>query len=427
MKELCLEKNHKKYQPRIIDAELKNHLKAFGGVLLTGPKMCGKTWSGLNQAASSIFIDEDDNIRRASLTPELVLEGDFPRLVDEWQVVPHLWDKARRIIDRIHRPGLFIFTGSAVPVLEKTLHSGVGRFVNLQMRPMSLFESGDSSGTVSLGDLFKGKKIKPVSSSMDFKKAVYLICRGGWPTSLWVSKEAALSIPRGYLSMIIESDISRVDGVNRSPDKVRLFLRSLARNNATLAGASVLIKDMREHENNGVISADSVDSYLNALKQIFIIDEQQAWTPSLRSKTRIRSSPKRHFIDPSLAAAAMEASPEILVRDPKTAGFLFESLCYRDLQVYTAALHGKVYHYRDEKGLEADAIIQLDNGNWAAVEVKLGDFEFDNAAKHLLELKKKMAAQNEQCSFLLILTATGGAAYTRDDGVHVAPLDCLKP
>ncbi|GHU89751.1 ATPase AAA [Spirochaetia bacterium] len=415
------------YRPRLIDAELKASLKAFGGVLLTGPKMCGKTWAGINQAASSIFIDEEDNIRRASLTPELVLEGDSPRLVDEWQVVPHLWDKARRIIDRVHRPGRFIFTGSAVPVLEKTLHSGVGRFVNLQMRPMSLFESGDSTGTVSLASLFEGKKIEPVPSSLDFSKAVYLICRGGWPAALWVSEEAALSIPRGYLSMIIESDISRVDGVHRSPDKVRLFLRSLARNNATMAGASVLIKDMSEHEGNGGISADSVDSYLNALKQIFIIDEQQAWMPSLRSKTRIRSSPKRHFIDPSLAAAAMEASPDILLRDPKTAGFLFESLCYRDLQVYTTALHGKVYHYRDEKGLEADAVIQLDNGNWAGVEVKLGDFEFDSAAKHLLELKRKMADQNDQCSFLLILTATGGAAYTRDDGVHVAPLDCLKP
>ncbi|GHT84532.1 ATPase AAA [Spirochaetia bacterium] len=422
-----MEENPVSYRPRILDAELKQYLKAFGGVLLTGPKMCGKTWTGLNQAASSVYIDDEDNFRRASITPDLVLEGDYPRLVDEWQVVPHLWDKARRIIDRVHRPGLFIFTGSAVPALEKTLHSGVGRFVNLQMRPMSLFESGDSSGAVSLGALFNGEKIKPAASSLDFKKAVHLICRGGWPAGLWVTGEAALSIPRGYLSMIIESDISRVDGVTRSPDKVRLFLRSFARNSATMAGAAVLIKDMREHEEKGNISADSVDSYLNALKQIFIIDEQQAWQPSLRSKTRLRTSPKRHFIDPSLAAAAMDASPEILIRDPKTAGFLFESLCYRDLQIYAAALHGKVYHYRDEKNLEVDAVIQLDDGNWAAVEVKLGDFEFDMAAKHLLELKRKMTEQNDRCIFLLILTATGGAAYTRDDGVHVVPLDCLKP
>jgi predicted AAA+ superfamily ATPase len=411
----------------MIDGELKRYLKAFGGVLLTGPKMCGKTWAGLNQAASSIFIDDEDTIRRATLTPELVLAGDVPRLVDEWQMVPHLWDKARRIIDGAHRSGLFIFTGSAVPGLEKTMHSGVGRFVNLQMRPMSLFESGDSTGTVSLGALFKGKKIKPAPSSLDFKKAVHLICRGGWPAGLWVSKEAALALPKGYLSMIIESDISRVVGVHRSPDKVRLFLRSFARNTATMAGASVLMSDMRAHEGNAVISADSIDSYLNALKQIFIIDEQQAWLPSLRSKTRIRTSPKRHFVDPSLAAAAMDASPEMLIKDPKTAGFLLESLCYRDLQVYTAVLHGNVYHYRDEKNLEVDAIIQLDNRNRGAVEIKLGDFEFDMAAKHLLELKRKMAEQAEPCVFLLILTATGGAAYTRNDGVHVVPLDCLKP
>jgi predicted AAA+ superfamily ATPase len=292
---------------------------------------------------------------------------------------------------------------------------------------MSLFESGDSTGTVSLGALFKGKKIKPVPSFMDFKKAARLIIRVGWPANLWVGEEAALAIPRGYLSMIIESDISRVDGIHRSPDKVRLFLRSFARNTATMAGASVLMGDMRAHEENAVISADSIDSYMNALKQIFIIDEQQEWLPSLCSKTRLRTSPKRHFVDPSLAAAAMEASPEMLIGDPKTTGFLFESLCYRDLQIYTAVLHGNVYHYRDEKNLEVDAIIQLDNGNWGAVEIKLGDFEFDAAAKHLLELKRKMADQAEPCVFLLILTATGGAAYTRDDGVHVVPLDCLKP
>ncbi|MDR3199812.1 MAG: AAA family ATPase, partial [Spirochaetales bacterium] len=214
------------YRPRVIDEELKNALRAFGGVLLTGPKMCGKTWTGLNHASSSVFIDDDDNIRMAALSPELVLGGESPRLVDEWQIVPSLWDKARRSIDRTHKPGLFIFTGSAVPA-GKTLHTGTGRFVHLQMRPMSLFESGDSSGTVSLGALFAGKKIKPAASSMNFRKAVNLICRGGWPAALWVTGDAALSIPCGYLSMIIESDISRVDGVSRSPARAELLLRSL--------------------------------------------------------------------------------------------------------------------------------------------------------------------------------------------------------
>jgi predicted AAA+ superfamily ATPase len=298
---------------------------------------------------------------------------------------------------------------------------------------MSLFESGDSSGAVSLEALFMGETIKPCASSLNFSKAVYLICRGGWPAALWVDEKAALSLPRGYLEMIIESDISRVDGVSRNPAKTALLLRSLARNTATMAGASTLYRDIGEHEENARFSTDSIDNYMNALRQIFIIDDQQAWQPSLRSKTRIRTSPKRHFIDPSLAVAALGASPEMLIRDPKTTGFLFESLCYRDLQVYAQVLHGKVYHYRDEKNLEVDAVIHRDNGDWAAVEVKLGDRDFDDAAISLLKLKQKMQpvtqadAAAHGCAFLMILTATGGIAYTRDDGVHVVPLDCLKP
>ncbi|MDR3247338.1 MAG: DUF4143 domain-containing protein [Treponema sp.] len=420
----------REYRPRIMDGLLKEQLKAFGGVLLTGPKMCGKTWTGINHAGSSVFIDEDNNVQRAELSPELVLTGDPPLLVDEWQLVPRLWDKARRIIDKAHTSGLFIFTGSAVPATG-TAHTGTGRFVHLQMRPMSLFESGDSNGAVSLEALFRGEKIKPCASSLDFKKAVYLICRGGWPAGLWVDEKAALSLPRGYLQMIVESDISRVDGVSRNPARVALLLRSLARNTATMAGSSVLYRDIGEHEEKAALSSESIDSYLNALRQIFVIDEQLAWQPSLRSKTRIRTSPKRHFIDPSLAAAALGASPEMLLQDPRTTGFLFESLCYRDLQVYSQAFHGKVYHYRDEKDLEADAIIQRDDGAWAAVEVKLGDSEFDSAAKNLLKLKQKIQPladdSDRGCAFLMILTSSGGVAYTREDGVHVVPVDCLGP
>jgi predicted AAA+ superfamily ATPase len=292
---------------------------------------------------------------------------------------------------------------------------------------MSLFESGDSSGAVSLETLFKGEAVKPVPSSLDFKKAIELICRGGWPASLWVEKDAALMIPGGYLKMIIESDVSRVDGIARDPSRVRLLLCSLARNTSTVAGPTALLTDIQEHRDNAKISIDTIDNYLSALAQIFVIDEQAAWLPSLRSKTRIRTAPKRHFVDPSLAAAALDAGPDLLIRDPKTAGFLFESLCYRDLRIYTGALNGKVYHYRDETNLEVDAVVQLGGGQWAAIEVKLGSFEFDSAAANLLKLKRKMRDQVQEPSFLLILTATGGTAYTRDDGVHVVPLDCLGP
>ncbi|MDR3284364.1 MAG: DUF4143 domain-containing protein [Treponema sp.] len=425
---MTAEGSDREYRPRVIDEELERNLKAFGGVLLTGPKMCGKTWTGHNHASSSVFIDESDNLQKALLSPELVLAGDTPRLVDEWQEAPALWDKARRMIDSAQRPGLFIFTGSAVPAAGKTFHTGTGRFVHLEMRPMTLFESGDSTGAVSLGALFRGEKITPAPSSLNYQKTIKLMCRGGWPAALWVDEEAALALPRGYLNMIIESDVSRVDGVSRNPGKVELLFRSLARNSAAMAGASVLLNDMREHEHNAGISLESVDSYLNALKQIFVVDEQQAWLPSLRSKTRLRTSPKRHFVDPSLAIAALGATPELLVNDPKTAGFLFESLCYRDLNVYTGSLHGKVFHYRDEKNLEVDAILQLMDGKWAGVEVKLGSFEFDGAAKNLCKLKQKMEGQTQvPAAFLMILTAAGGLAYTREDGVHVVPLDCLKP
>jgi predicted AAA+ superfamily ATPase len=362
----------------------------------------------------------------ARLAPELALAGAAPRLVDEWQLAPVLWDKARRMIDNDGQSGRFIFTGSAVPATG-TRHTGTGRFVRLQMKPLTLFESGISSGSVSLAALFTGEKIAPAPSTLNFEKAVALICKGGWPAALWLDEEAACALPAGYLKMIIESDISRVDGVNRSPARAELLIRSLARNNATQAGTRALLSDINIHEGNNVMSEDTIESYVNALKQIFIIEDQEAWLPSLRSKTRIRTSPKRHFTDPSLAAAALGATVEMLLNEPKTAGFLFESLCYRDLTVYSQNLDGKVYHYRDEKDLEADAVIQLPNGKWGALEVKMGSFEFDKAAKSLLKLKQKMEGIVEPPQFLAILSATGSLAYTREDGVLVVPLDCLGP
>jgi predicted AAA+ superfamily ATPase len=417
------------YRSRVVDKKLEAFLKAFGGVLVVGPKWCGKSWTASNQAGSEVFIDIEDNKRRALLIPELILDGPEPRLIDEWQDAPVLWDAARRKIDMEHRPGMLIFTGSAVPDIpdeKKPSHTGTGRFARLRMRTLSLYEQNISNGKVSLSALFDGIPLQPCASEMDFSKALHLICNGGWPASFWIPDDNASMIASEYLNMVISEDISRVDGIKKDAALVRLFIRSLARNSATTVKATSLKADVALRDETD-ISEQTIRSYYEALKKIFIIEEQDAWTPSLRSRSRIRSTPKRHFADPSLAAAALGATPGILAGDLKTAGFLFESLCFRDLSVYTDALDGRVYHYRDKDDLEADIILQLPDGKWSAIEVKLGTFEFDDAANNLLKLKKKLTNETAPPSFLAIVTASGGMAWQRDDGVLVIPIDCLSP
>ena len=417
------------YQLRIADKKLEALLRVFGGVLIVGPKWCGKSWTASNQANSEVFIDVEENKRRAMLIPDAVLDGPAPRLIDEWQDAPVLWDAARRKIDREHQPGLLIFTGSAVPDIpgeKKPSHTGTGRFARMRMRPLSLYEQKISNGKASLSALFEKKPLQPCTSEMDFTKAMHLICNGGWPASFWIPEENAPMIALEYLNMVINEDINRVDGVRRDPALVQLFIRSLARNSATQVKATSLKADVAERE-GGDISEQTVRGYYEALKRIFVIEEQDAWAPSLRSRSRIRSTPKRHFTDPSLAAAALGATPAILTGDIKTAGFLFETLCFRDLSVYMDALDGKVYHYRDKDELEADIILQLPDGRWGAVEIKLGTFEFDYAADNLLKLEKKLAGETVPPSFLAIITASGGMAWQRKDGVFVIPIDCLAP
>ena len=417
------------YRTRIVDAKLEALLSVFGGVLIVGPKWCGKSWTASNQANSEVYIDIEDNKRRALLMPDVILDGPSPRLIDEWQDAPVLWDAARRKIDDEHRPGLLIFTGSAVPIISgenKPSHTGIGRFARMRMRPLSLYEEGISSGKVSLSALFEGKSFQACASDMDYEKALQLICRGGWPALFWVPEENASMVAMEYLNMVINEDISRVDGSKRDPALVQLFMRSLARNSATPVKATSLKADITERDGSD-ISEQTVRSYYEALKRIFVIEEQDAWLPSLRSRSRIRTTPKRHFTDPSLAAAALGATPGILAGDIKTAGFLFETLCFRDLSVYMDALDGKVFHYRDKDNLEGDAILQMPDGRWGAVEIKLGTFEFDYAAANLLKLKKKLADDTVSPSFLLIITASGGMAWQREDGVIVAPIDCLAP
>jgi predicted AAA+ superfamily ATPase len=413
------------YHPRLVDSKLTKLLAAFGGVLIVGPKWCGKSWTGEMFAASKIEIDREDNRRLAQLLPEEALSGENPRLIDEWQDAPILWDAARRTMDNLHQPGLFIFTGSSTPRNDKPRHTGTGRFARLMMRPMSLFETGDSSGKITFSALFEGEVVNPQKSTIDAKQAIGLICKGGWPANLWLNEQASTIVPTEYLKSLVNEDINRPDGVKKNPRLASLLLRALARNSATQVKATTLRADINRDEDD--LSEQSIRSYYDALLAIYVVVEQAAWLPSLRSKTRIRTTPKRHFVDPSLAVAALGASPGLLLRDIRTAGYLFESLCYRDFCVYADMLDGTVYHYRDESGLEADAIVALPDGRWGAIEVKLGEFEFEEAAQTLKRLKAKVLKDAGAPSFLAIVTASGGLAYTREDGVAVIPIDCLGP
>lgn len=414
------------YRPRVVDDLISKELSAFGGILITGPRSCGKSWTGFNHSRSATFMGYGNASELASLDPQSALEGEFPHLVDEWQDVPKLWGHARRNIDMGRRKGMYIFTGSSAPPLEKIQHTGIGRFATVEMRTMSLFESGNSSGAARLSGLFDTGKTETFRSDINYRKIVEQICRGGWPGALDLDNETAMRIPYQYMKSIINMDMSRIDGKRRSRTTVETVLKSLARNNATLAGYSKLAEDIR---NSGTtLSEPTLRSYLDVLKKLYIIEEQGAWHPSLRSKIRIRTAPKRHFTDPSLAAAVLGAGPDILNGDTKTAGFLFESLCYRDMSVYASALGGRVYHYRDNSELEVDQIIQLEDGRWGAAEVKMGTSDFDKAAANLIRLKEKMIeAKVREPSFLMILNVTGVAAHTRSDGIVEMPIDCIGP
>jgi predicted AAA+ superfamily ATPase len=423
---LLSEEIRRVYRPRIIDGMLSEKLSAFGGVLITGPRFCGKSWTGFKHSASAFFLGDDHINELALMDPHAVLKGGYPRLVDEWQDVPILWDIARRNIDFGLRKGMYIFTGSSLPSVDKTRHTGIGRFARLEMRTMSLYESGDSSGAVKLSELFSTGTTDIVQSELNYQKAVSLICRGGWPGALGVDDENAIQLSYDYISSVRKLDSARIDGRKRNAAIMELIMRSLARNNATTAKASVIAHDIRE--NSGEVSEQTVRSYIEYLKKICIIEEQPPWHPLLRSRIRIRTSPVRHFTDPSLAAAVLGARPEMLWKDTKTAGFLFESLCYRDLSVYASAIGGRVFHYRDNSDLEVDAVIELQDGRWGAVEVKMGRSQFDKAASNLIRMKEKMVeAEYREPSFMMILNATGGVARTRPDGVVEAPIGCLGP
>lgn len=420
--------NAKKYLPRLCDLELKNALESAGAVLIEGAKWCGKTSTGEHAAKSVLYMQDPDvrasNLALADTKPSLLLQGATPRLIDEWQVAPVLWDAVRYEVDRRGEMGSFILTGSAVPRDHAVMHTGTGRIARLKMRTMSLLESGESHGEVSLRALLEGVQEDGGSrSELGIEDYAFLVCRGGWPAGLKLKGEAALRTAADYVESLIQHDVSEVDGVEKNPERVRLLLRSLARHISTLANYATLRGDMEATSIQ--LSERTIATYLNALERIFVVEDVPAWLPSLRSKTAIRTSAKRHFVDPSIATAVMRAKPQALIEDLETFGFLFESLCTRDLRVYASHLDGDVFHYRDKSGLEADLILRLRDGRWGAIEVKLGQSAIEPAARNLLALAQRVdAVKMGAPAFLMVLTG-GTYAYRRTDGVWVVPLGCL--
>ena len=418
----------KNYLPRISDALLTRKLRHSGAVLVTGPKWCGKTSTALVASESVIYMQDPDKSEAyktaADTKPSILLGGDVPHLIDEWQMAPVLWDAVRFAVDQRQAVGQFVLTGSAVPIDNTMMHTGTGRISRLTMRTMSLYESKESNGSVSLKDLFEGKFPDMEISNLTIEQIAFSICRGGWPASVRIKDDDALELSRDYVDAIIHQDISRVDGIERNPKRVQLVLRSLARNVATTATNVTILKDMEGDES--AMTAPTLDAYLNALRRIFVIEDQPAWLPSMRSKTAIRTASKRHFTDPSIATAVLRTSPKGLLEDFNTFGFLFESLCTRDMRIYAQANDGDVYHFRDKNGLESDMIVALNDGRWAAIEVKLGNKQIEEAAQHLQELARKVDDEKMgHPSFLMVLTG-GEYAYQRKDGVLIVPIGCLK-
>lgn len=426
------------YRPRLADAQLSFKLQTFGATVIVGPKWCGKSTTAKQQAASVMLLQDPDlresYLETASVKPSLLLRGDRPRLLDEWQDVPSLWDAVRTAVDAERGQGLFILTGSVSFDPKAVRHSGTGRISRLRMHPMSLFESGESNGAISLRALFDNPRadIDGIRASLSHDELVFAACRGGWPAVLDLKTDASrLAIAKDYVANVCETDISTVDGVQRNPALARAILRSYARNLSTLADATSIRKDVIATMES--LSPTTLDSYLNALRRLFVVEDAEAWSPAIRSATAVRVGKKRELADPSIAAAALGLSPASFATDLKTFGFFFENLAIRDLRVYSSALDGTVSHYRDRYGLEADAVLHLEDGRYALVEVKLGGRKIEEGAAHLVELRNLVRKYNEnqrqvplrEPDLLIVLTGTD-MAYTRPDGVKVVPIGCLR-
>lgn len=422
----------KEYKARIADIILQRKLAGKGAVLIEGPKWCGKTTTAEQAANSNLYMsdpeNEKQNLMLVDINPKLLLQGETPRLIDEWQIAPKLWDAIRYEVDHRSNEGQFILTGSAVPAnMDEVKHTGTGRFAWLLMRPMSLFESGESNGMVRLKDLFAKKKDLIGINNLDLNRISFLVCRGGWPRATFLPDEIALDQAYDYYDAVVKSDISRVDGVTRDPERVKRLMRSYARNQGTQISNEALKTDMAVNDVS-TLDTNTVLSYINALKKIFVIEEMPAWNPNLRSKTAIRSTATRYFVDPSIAVAALGIGPNDLLNDLNTFGFLFETMCVRDLRIFADVMNGCVYHYRDKTGLECDAVIHLRNGDYGLIEIKLGgEIAIEQGAATLKKLRDRIDTEKmKEPSFLMVLTATGKYAFQRPDGVYIVPLGCLR-
>jgi hypothetical protein len=420
------------YKKRIADGILERKVLGKGAVLIEGPKWCGKTTTAKQLAKSMLDLGDASVLKQSSqiieVSPKSLLEGVTPRLVDEWQALPPIWDSIRSEVDKRGEPSQFILTGSSVlPDADETIHSGTGRFAHIMMRPMSLYESGESTGTISLQDLFDGKTPDVQQCNLEIEDIAYLTCRGGWPWTTLIPKEVALDQAFDYVDSVTKLDIQRVDKVKRSPERAKLLLRSYARNISQQVSYATIRKDMLANDNS-TLDEDTVADYIQALKKLFVIEDLAAWNPNLRSKAAIRTSDTRHFIDPSIGTAALGLGPKDLINDLDTFGLFFEDMAVRDLRVYAEALDGDLYHYRDSNGLECDTVLHRRNGSYALIEVKLGGEKLINdAAANMIELANKIDTTKMPApSFMAVVVAVGQYAYQRKDGVFVIPIGCLK-
>ena len=420
------------YKKRIADTLLARKLEGKGAVLVEGAKWCGKTTTAEQIAKSILYMSDSENSKRylelAEINPKQLLQGETPRLLDEWQLAPKLWDAIRFEVDHRKELGQFILTGSAVPVQTEDIHhTGTGRFARLKMRTMSLYESGESNGSVSLGDLFNEQTDITGTNELTFERLTFLACRGGWPQAVEMRDTIALDQAFDYCDAVVNSDISRVDNIKRDPGRTERLLRAYARHQGAQVSNTVIREDMAANDNTKV-DDDTLTSYITALKKIFVIEDMPAWNPNLRSKTAIRTSDTRYFVDPSIAAASLGIGPEDLMNDLNTFGLLFETMCVRDLRVFAESINGQVYHYRDASGLECDAVVHLRNGVYGLIEIKLGgDKLISEGIETLNKLADKIDTERmKKPSFKMVLIGVGDYAYRRKDGVFIVPIGCLK-
>ena len=419
------------YKPRIIDEKVNEYLSVFGAVCIEGPKWCGKTWTSRHHSKSEYLVgDPQNNFQNrqlALLSPALVLPGDVPRLIDEWQEVTSLWDAVRYEVDTRGEKGQFILTGSSTPKRKGILHSGVGRIGKLRMRPMSLFEAGCSSGDISLEELCNGKLNQKLIGEVDIHNLIDYIIRGGWPGNQETPIESAGLLPKEYITGVVDDEVHRIDDIQRDKRKVELLLKSLARNESTTVTNNTIASDIKAIDDEE-IDKNTIGIYMDIFSRLFLTDNQKPFSSNIRSSIRVKQAEKRHFADPSLACALLGATPEKLLGDLNTLGFLFEALCERDLRIYAESFDAELYHYQDYNNNEIDAVIELKNGNWCAFEIKLGAHQIDSAAEQLINIKNTIAAQKDGIppSVLCVICGMSNAAYRREDGVFVVPITALK-